>query len=511
MTTPSMPLLPVEYPEPVVAQMLRRAGSRGYDAWWHRVQWSGFCATPIHLAEVDAYGRERVVLGRCNNRRASVCPSCSDLYAGDTWQLIHAGIDGGHHELPATIAEHPMVFATLTAPGFGAVHTTHPGGTGPGRRCHPDREYRRCPHGRPRWCTTIHHGDDPVLGQPLCGDCYDYRAHVLFAWHAPELWRRFTITLRRLLRRHLRAIGEPTDRVRVSFVKVVELQRRGVPHFHAVIRLDAATDPDQPPAAPDTAVTAGELAQLVHLASSRARLEIPATDGGGNPRHVVFGEQTNTQTLTPAPSAVPGSDATSTADAGPPPSAGVRAGRRIAAYLAKYVTKSVSEFGLSPRRMSPAAIARLDVSDHIRAILNTIMDFAAHPDYADMQRWLHTLGYRGHITTKSRRFSTTMGHLRARRAAWRTQQAQDTRSKSDGLQPSPASADNHDDNGDSATTLARSVGWEYVRSGHVSEGDRILTVTAALHAREARRVARDMLAELAHHRPSERGESGIEP
>jgi len=128
-----------------------------------------------------------------------------------------------------------------------------------------------------------------------------------------------------------------------------------------------------------------------------------------------------------------------------------------------------------------------------------------------MQRWLHTLGYRGHITTKSRRFSTTMGHLRARRAAWRTQQDHDSISKSEGLQPSTASANNHDDNGDSATTLARSVGWEYVRSGHVSEGDRILTVTAALHAREARRAARDMLAELAHHRPSERGESGIEP
>jgi len=289
-------------------------------------------------------------------------------------------------------------------------------------------------------------------------------------------------------------------------VKVVELQRRGVPHFHAVIRLDAATDPDQPPAAPDTAVTAGEFAQLVHLAARRARLTIPATDGDGNPRQVVFGEQTDTQTLTRAPSAVPGSDATSTADAGPPPSTGARAGRPIAAYLAKYVTKSVSEFGLSPRRMSPAAIARLDVSDHIRAILTTIMDFAAHPDYADMQRWLHTLGYRGHITTNSRRFSTTMGNLR--RAAWRTQQAHDTTSKSDGLQPSPASADDH---GDSGTTLAQSVGWEYVRSGHVCEGDRILTITAALHAREARRAARDMLAELAPHHVSGRDESGIEP
>ncbi len=78
-------------------------------------------------------------------------------------------------------------------------------------------------------------------------------------------------------------------------------------------------------------------------------------------------------------------------------------------------------------------------------------------------------------------------------------------------EPSPASADDHGDNGDNATTLAQSVGWEYVRSGRVSEGDRILTITAALHAREARRAARDMLAELAPHHVSGRDESGIEP
>lgn len=33
-----------------------------------------------------------------------------------------------------------------------------------------------------------------------CPDCYDYTAHIAFNWHAPELWRRFTITLRRNLR-----------------------------------------------------------------------------------------------------------------------------------------------------------------------------------------------------------------------------------------------------------------------------------------------------------------------
>ena len=37
---------------------------------------------------------------------------------------------------------------------------------------------------------------------------------------APELWRRFTITLRRLLDSHLRAIGEPTKGVRLNYVKV---------------------------------------------------------------------------------------------------------------------------------------------------------------------------------------------------------------------------------------------------------------------------------------------------
>ena len=99
-----------------------------------------------------------------------------------------------------------------------------------------------------------------------------------------------------------------------------------------------------------------------------------------------------------------------------------RSGRSVAAYLAKYVTKSVAEFGVGIRRMSPLAVAELDVTAHVRAILTTITDMAAHRSYDGMDRWLHTLGYRGHITTKSRLFSTTMGALRAYRAAWTRQQ-----------------------------------------------------------------------------------------
>ena len=118
---------------------------------------------------------------------------------------------------------------------------------------------------------------------------------------------------------------------------------------------------------------------------------------------VRFGTQTDTQPLEPNHGHGPGE----------PPR---RSGRSVAAYLAKYVTKSVAEFGVGIRRMSPLAVAKLDVTAHVRAILTTITDMAAHRTYDGMDRWLHTLGYRGHITTKSRLFSTTMGTLRAYRA-----------------------------------------------------------------------------------------------
>ncbi len=72
--------------------------------------------------------------------------------------------------------------------------------------------------------------------------------------------------------------------------------------------------------------------------------------------------------------------------------------------------------------MSPLAVADLDVTAHVRAILTTITGLTTHRAYDGMDRWLHTLGYRGHTTTKSRLFSTTMGALRAYRATWTRQQ-----------------------------------------------------------------------------------------
>ena len=51
----------------------------------------------------------------CGNRRESVCPACSAVYKRDARQLVRAGLVGGKG-VPETVAEHPCVFATFTAP-----------------------------------------------------------------------------------------------------------------------------------------------------------------------------------------------------------------------------------------------------------------------------------------------------------------------------------------------------------------------------------------------------------
>ena len=141
-----------------------------------------------------------VVHTRCNNRRASRCQPCSRLYQGDAWQLILAGLTGGKG-VPGTVAQHPMLFVTLTAPSFGPVHTraTDASGRIAPRRARRDEAGEICEHGRPVTCTKRHAEDDPELGRPLCVDCWDYAGAVLWNAHASELWRRTRIRISREL------------------------------------------------------------------------------------------------------------------------------------------------------------------------------------------------------------------------------------------------------------------------------------------------------------------------
>lgn len=497
-------------PAPVIAQMLRRASSPSFGSWWHRAESVGFCAYPIQLSGADTAGRRHMVWTRCNNRRAAMCPSCSDLYARDTWQLVHAGAAGGHHDVASEVAARPQVFATLTAPGYGAVHNAT------GTPCHtkPIGSAAQCRHGNPLRCTTIHSIDDPMVGQPLCRDCYDYLGHVLFTWHLPELWRRFTIALRRAVATHLKVVGVKPDAVRVSFVKVTELQARAIPHIHALIRLDpppadttkSGNHHRHGPAAPwgggetrpvadqhtdwTSPITATELAALIQGAARQVNIDV-AADGGsdqGAVRTLRFGTQIDTQPLAPETiTAVDDSTINDTAGT----SASRLSPRRVAAYLAKYVTKSLHDFGITARRLTAEAIRDLNVSEHVRAILATIAEFAEHTaeggSLAEIGRWLHTLGYRGHITTKSRHYSTTMGALRTARATWTRHQM----AKHSGQQDDTQSVDRSM----TADRLCHEpidtdqVLWEFDHAGHISAGDRVLAISAALRHIHARIVS----------------------
>lgn len=379
----------------VIGDILSRTGSAEYEEWWAKVTDSGFCAAPVRLAHLSTE-----VFARCKNRRASVCLSCSQLYAGDTWRLVHAGIVGDDQR--SLLVGHPMVFLTLTAPSFGPVHST-----------------------------------GPFAGEPRRPDRYDYVGHVLFTWHAPALWHRFAVGLRRLVVRHSRQQSEGGG-ARVAYVKVVELQRRAIPHFHAVIRLDDAP-----------ALDTEQLGILVRQAGHLASLKVRTRERMLTLR---FGEQLDVRALDEL------------------------SGRKVARYLAKYVTKSVSDFGLTARRVHDGVIDELAVPNHIRRILRTIADLAQEPEYQDLGLWLHTLGYRGHITTKTRDFSTTMGALRARRDAWHREQ-QGSAGKSQEASPDLHQAE-----------------WRYTGCGHTTEGERYLALSAAGRDREMRRAAREALS-----------------
>ena len=135
-------------------------------------------------------------------------------------------------------------------------------------RCRPRRKASYCPHGRRLSCGQRHKEDDACLGQPLCPDCYDYNAAVVWNAHAPELWRRTIIALRRRLAKEARAYGV---QVSLSYAKVAEFQRRGLIHFHAIFRLDGI-DPVHPERTvpPHPAFTAELLADLIRQVASDA-------------------------------------------------------------------------------------------------------------------------------------------------------------------------------------------------------------------------------------------------
>ncbi|MGH8542388.1 MAG: replication initiator [Gammaproteobacteria bacterium] len=374
-------------------QMSQFIRSTFYDHWRTRVEASRGCSQPIHLAgtyQVQSkasgqvlHDRSGQIMVACGTRRADQCPSCSQVYAQDAFHLIRAGLTGDDAKgIPAAVANVPRLFLTLTAPSFGKVHS---------RRFSAKGKVLPCV------CGEHHHEADTRLHGAVNPDEYDYEAAVLWQAHSGVLWQRWCMRVRRLLAQ----IGGVTTRelsehLTLSYSKVAEFQRRGMIHFHAVVRVDG---PDGAGSPPPAWVTPEMLAEVVKAAADS--VEIEAFRPTGEVLTLRFGGQVLPEVIT-------------TTD-GP----GGKSAASIAGYIAKYATKSsgVTESGVDRRMRSRDHIKALKISEHHRNMMLTAWDLGGLAAYEDLnlRRWAHMLGFRGHFLTKSKVYSTTFQQLKTAR------------------------------------------------------------------------------------------------
>jgi hypothetical protein len=384
-----------------LADLVRVATATDFPRWRWQIERTGGCAHPVRIAgwrkAIDRATGQMIAERSystadepggalrlaCGNRRASRCPSCAWLYAGDTFHLIRAGLTGDDTKgVPTVVRSHPKVFATLTAPSFGPVHNIPESG-----RCR---------------CGSRHDDGDLLLGAPLDPERYDYAHAALWNNHAGELWQRFTIYLGRAVSDRA---GIPRSKAgehfRLSFAKVAEYQRRGAVHFHAIVRLDG---PEGAGEEPPVWATAELLADAIRYAAGRVSVSVAAA--GSHPaRMLAWGSQVEVHEITRT-----GNGGELTEEA-------------VAGYVAKYATKAAETTETVDRRIGELAeLDKLSIPPHTRRLIEACWELdESYPD-RKLAHWSHMLGFRGHFASKSKRYSTTLGALRQVRADWRARQ-----------------------------------------------------------------------------------------
>jgi hypothetical protein len=268
------------------------------------------------------------------------------------------------------------VIVTLTAPSFGRVHTIR------------DRDGSCACHRR-------HAPDDPVIGTPIDPDAYQYEGQVMWNHLAPRLWKRTAQAVRRSLARELgiprRKLGE---RASVRFVKAAEFQRRGVVHFHVVIRVDG---PGDPASCPPAVITCRLLERILVDAVRSTSLLAPSRPGRRT-GPIRWGRQLEVASLERGTVS------------------------KAAGYIAKYATKATETATggvLIPRVRSHRQVLELDVPEHAKRLVETSWHLGVIDGLEGARRWAHQFGYGGHTLTKSPHYSVTFGVLREARSAWR--------------------------------------------------------------------------------------------
>ncbi|WP_316246504.1 replication initiator, partial [Streptomyces sp. WAC01526] len=233
-----------------------------------------------------------------------------------------------------------------------------------------------------------------------------------------------------------------------------------------------------PTSPPPAWATPAVLADAITAAAAGVRLVIESDALG---RHELsWGEQIDARPIT----ATLGADGTLTDAA-------------VAGYVAKYATKGAEATGTldhalycvpckgSGQRSDGShcrpchgsgegqPLRHLVVERHVRQLIRTCWYLGQLPEFEHLGLWrsAHMLGYRGHFSTKSRRYSTTLGALRDTRRQWRTERARERL----GL------------TGPDAPTLTTESAWAYLGTGY-TPGEELLAATVRRNRANALRL-----------------------
>jgi hypothetical protein len=146
---------------------------------------------------------------------------------------------------------------------------------------------------------------------------------------------------------------------------------------------------------------------------------------------------------------------------------------------------STEALGVSlDHRISEAELDDLDLPAHVAELVRACWELGARPSLAGLRlrKWAHMLGFGGHFSSKSRRYSTTLGALRRARVAYAIR-----RRRGNIL---PLDAWGRPENNQTVIIVAS---WTYLGQGYQTTGEAWLAASAAARAREARRIAKEEL------------------
>lgn len=210
-------------------------------------------------------------------------------------------------------------------------------------------------------------------------------------------------------------------------------------------------------------MTAPVLAMLIEQAALAVRFTADPVHDSDVPRVLAFGTQVDTRAVRP-------SRRTDHPDQGLTP-------EQVAGYLAKYATKSAAD----PDARDNTHLRRLHASARSMAARAVSAEQDPNAPYGLLGKWAHTLGFRGHFATKSRRYSVTLGQLRRARQRAQIRIAEANRTSTP-IDLRELEAELLAEDADQTTVVIGS--WVYAGTGWANDGETALATAAAARARE---------------------------